>query len=108
MKISELPVGTVIDIEGEGRYEQTHDGLWSATTMENDTFSTDFLEKEYADKVRILSVPFGLAWQLAIMLSDEYDSVDSEGEDITLDGIISDASKEFQRALAFDATIKEK
>lgn len=97
MKLSELPVGTTIDIEGEGRYEKRENDLWSSTTMENDTFLTDFLEKEYADKVRIVSVPFSLAWQLAIQLQDEYGYVDAEGEDITVEGLIADAASEVER-----------
>ena len=99
MNLSKLPAGSVIHIEREGYYVSREDGgLWYAlldhpvTGNDHDTFSSDFLmNHDSAPKVRIMSVPFGVTVQLAMMLQDEYGSVDAEGEDITFDSVIDAA-----------------
>lgn len=107
MKFSEYPVGTIIDVTEDAiRYEKSEGGNWLAITghcvdcMEEDYIPADEVDQKDA---HVTAVPFGLAWQLAIMLADEYGAVDSEGEDITFDGIIADASEEYTKFLDREA-----
>jgi hypothetical protein len=106
MKISEFPVGTTIEVDDAGRYEKHENDIWLSTKNENDSFSSDFIEKEYHDKVKIIAMPFSVVWQLAILLQDEYGTVDAEGEDITLIGLVASAVSEVARQKSFEASVE--
>lgn len=106
LKPSELPVGTTIEVDDAGRYEKHENNIWLSIKNENDSFSSDFIEKEYDDKVKIIAMPFSVVWQLAILLQDEYGTVDAEGEDITLEGLVVSAVGEVARQKSFEASVE--
>lgn len=114
MKLYELPVGTVVDFEGEGYYEKRDNGDWYAVTghcvdcMDDDFIKADSIVEDDVvascsinDKpsrgYKIISMPFDIVLQLAINLADEYDNYDGEGNPITINGIIRDAIEEDRR-----------
>jgi hypothetical protein len=111
-KPSELPVGTVIDVEDDRQYtkESTPEGsiFWNPDACldchGSDSFS-DLMADHHFKHFEIVSVPWATAVNMAIKLQDEYGYTDAEGEDITIEGLIESALEEtveLQAKLAAD------
>jgi hypothetical protein len=95
-KPSDLPLGTTIEDKTEGTWTSNSVGMWEPSIYHCvDCLDDDKITDEAADDLfknfEIVSIPYGVAVQLAIMLRDEYGTVDAEGEAITVDGLIADA-----------------
>lgn len=101
MKLSEYPVGTIVNIQGGlGRFELT-EKEWSG--KHGQYGEEDRLLKETVDKldvmgqVDIISAPWNVVAELVLMLQDEYGNVDAEGEDITFNKVFADAVERVKR-----------
>ncbi|QED11690.1 hypothetical protein PP914_gp202 [Arthrobacter phage Qui] len=91
MKLSEFPAGTVIDVQGLGRFERT-ETEWLGMSGPQDRLIEDTVNKlDEMNQVKIISVPWGIVAQLVMMLQEEYGDVDAEGEDITFNRVLADA-----------------
>lgn len=100
MKLSELPVGTVIKFDDHNaRYEKREIGSWFALNGDVEDFIDADRIDRLPDKARIISMPWGIVAKLVTMLQDEYDEVDGEGNDVTFDSVLTDAINERQRDL---------
>jgi len=101
-KPSELPVATVIEHEDENYIKVDNpiyglvwepircvdcQGSIDVMNTQADTHFTDF---------KIISLPYGVVAELAMSLQDEYGNFDSEGEEITVIGLIKDAIDEHE------------
>lgn len=103
-KLSEMPVGVGIEDQTHGYYTKELDGVgnaawWPAVYQccrecaEDDNVPNDKADEFFKD-FKIISVPWAVAWELALKLQDEYGTVDCEGEDITVEGLIKDVLDE--------------
>lgn len=101
---AKLPAKTIIDVAGDGEFKKREDGLWDSTKDTNFTMSSDYLETRH---VIIESLPYGVAWQLAILLGDEYGHTDAEGEPITYEGLVEQAIDIHNDVLQREAAGKE-
>lgn len=108
MKTSEFPVGTVVDVKLDGFYGKVENGDWILISCV-DCVRERIIDNDEIDQkdVTIISMPFGVVWQMAIMLADEYGDIDSEGELITFDGIIQDAVGEHNSTLDREAKMEK-
>lgn len=99
MKMSELPEGSLIDIEGLGQYELSD--KWRGKNGKlGDRLLKETVDKLHQmDQVTVISVPFGVVAQLVLMLQDEYGDVDSEGKDITFSSVFGDAVARYRNFL---------
>lgn len=106
MKLSEFPVGTVVNVQDLGRFELT-ETEWVGAKGPEDRLIKDTVDKlDEMDQVKIVSVPWAIAAQLVMMLQDEYGIIDGEGKDITFDTVFADAVSEHRRQLEFEMAIK--
>jgi hypothetical protein len=93
MKLSKHPVGTVINIEGEGKFEKVST-MWKSLDRPNTFYSKEFIrriEKTERHRLTILAAPWSVVVELMQMVMDEYGHRDSEGNLITFDSVYKDA-----------------
>jgi hypothetical protein len=93
MKLSKHPVGTVINIEGEGKFEKVST-MWKSLDRPNTFYSKEFIrriEKTERHRLTILAAPWSVVVELMQMCMDEYGHRDSEGNLITFDSVYKDA-----------------
>lgn len=103
MKLSQFPVNTTIESDEHGWYAKDSENIWTpmmaccSSCTEDYSIKNDEIDEKMGEDWHVRSVPWGVAWQLAIQLQDEYGIVDSEGEDITINGLINAAIDEHNR-----------
>lgn len=103
MKPSELPVRTTIEVDGTEWTKGTIDFWYPASAhcvdcRDEDKVSNVFVDEKFA-KYELVTVPFGVVWQMAISLGDEYGSTDAEGNPITYYGLVESAIEEHNRVV---------
>lgn len=94
MKLSKHPVGTVINVRLEGRFEKVPSGLWRDLTDHRRFFTNKFMrkiQKNHPEDITILAAPWSVVVELMQMVMDEYGHRDSEGNLITFDSVYKDA-----------------
>lgn len=83
MKLSELPVGTVVEFE-EGHYEKRDNGDWYAMTghcidcMEDDVITAASMKGRPPRKGQIISVPYRVFLDLAALAAVGLDTTAEE------------------------------
>ena len=109
MKLSELPVGTVVEFD-EGQYEKYEDGDWHAVTghcadcidddvikadsiVEDDVIFTHSINGRPAYRSEIISMPYSVVLALAHNLAELYHMIGLSGE-TSINGLIRDAIEE--------------
>ena len=98
MKLSDLPEGTVVEFPVEGHYEKS-DTHWMhmyghcPDCDADDVFTHEEAEEKFGEFFSIISMPFSVVWQLAIMLAEEYKDY-NDGKEPTFEEIIKDAIDE--------------
>jgi hypothetical protein len=93
MKLSKHPVGTIINIAGEGKFEKVST-MWKSLERPNTFYSKEFIrkiEKKERHRITILAAPWSVVVELMQMCMDEYGHRDSEGNLITFDSVYKDA-----------------
>lgn len=102
MNISELPVGTVIEIGDEGTYMQDQAGVWyeehtHCVDCPPSTYTSDYIQQYKINDIKCVSVPWQYMAQAIVMLQDEYGHTDAEGIPITFDTIFHSIVAETDR-----------
>lgn len=94
MKLSKYPVGTVIDILGEGGKFVKEEVNWQRVGV-SPYFLTfkqvNKIQKNTPHRIQFISAPWGVVVELVQMLQEEYGYTDAEGKPITFKTIYKDA-----------------
>jgi hypothetical protein len=93
MKFSKHPVGTIINVDGCGKYEKVSAHHFRSLEQKNTFFTTKHLKtmQKQGTEINIVAAPWRVVVELLIMLQDEYGHRDSEGNLTTFDSVYKDA-----------------
>jgi hypothetical protein len=105
MKLSKHPIGTIINVEGYGKFEKVSMSTFKSLTKQNSFFTTPYLKRlrKQGTVITVIAAPWSVVVELLTMVMDEVGVRDDEGNFITFDTIYKDAIKrdtEFKRMRA--------
>lgn len=95
MKLKNQPLGTIIDIEGSGKYEKVTPTSFQSMEHKHRYYTTPYLKtmRKRGVKITVVAVPWSVVVELMQMHLDEIGPRDDNGKLIIFDDIYKDAIK---------------